>query len=352
MTKAAGKQIPATPTGPRSRSREWLARLLPLLIGGGLLALILSRIDLAKLGSVLKDAQWYWYALALLLLMANLLLISGRWRFNLGLLNLRYPYLELFLIDQAGALAGAATPGRMGDLARLVYFRQEKPVLVRVGLSILVERLLDLTVLVALAMVFLWFLPLPNSLQRLCTSLALAVGLLGLALIGIIRWFWGSAWFGSKILTFLPAGLQERFAGSGAEVQATLRGYANWRLIWSFGLTGLAWGVNILSAHCSALALGLPLTLGQTGACFCLSTLFTLMPVSVAGIGTRELAMVYLFSFLGLPAEQALAFSFLLLGFLVAHSIIGFVALLSKPPQPRLTAATPPAGSQATLLRE
>ena len=32
----------------------------------------------------------------------------------------------------------------MGDLARLIYFRQEKDLLIRVGLSILVERFFDL----------------------------------------------------------------------------------------------------------------------------------------------------------------------------------------------------------------
>ncbi len=89
----------------------------------------------------------------------NLLLITGRWRFDLGLLKLRYPFGELFLIDNAGALAGAATPGRMGDLARLIYFRQEKDVLVRVGLSILVERFLDLIFLVWLATAFIFIFP-------------------------------------------------------------------------------------------------------------------------------------------------------------------------------------------------
>ncbi|MGQ9921438.1 MAG: lysylphosphatidylglycerol synthase transmembrane domain-containing protein [Desulfobacca sp.] len=340
MTEAADREIPESPPGPRGRWRHWLARLLPLVIGGGLLALILSRIDLARLGGVLKDIQGEWYALALLLLLVNLLLISGRWRFNLRLLHLHYPYLELFLIDQAGALAGAATPGRMGDLARLVYFRQEKPVLVRIGVSILVERFLDLTVLVALALVFLWVLPLPRAGQRFWSGLALAAALLGLALLWTGRRFWGKDRFGSNLLTFLPAALQQRLAASGAEVLATLQGYATWRLLWSVGLTLLAWGVNILSAYCSTLALHLPLTVWQTGACFCLSTLFTLIPVSIAGIGTRELALVYLFSLLGLPAEQALAFSFLILGFLVVHSLIGFLALLSKPPQPCLSAAT------------
>ena len=319
----------ATPTG---RNREWLSRLLPLAVGAGLLALILSRIDLARLLGVLRAARWHWYVVALLLLVVNLLIISARWRFNLGLLKLRYPYGQLFLIDHAGALAGAATPGRMGDLARLVYFRQDKPILIRVGLSILMERLLDLTILVALAVAFLWVLPLPSALQRLLTELALAG--VGLAVIGVwaLRRFWGKDWLSRHLLHIVPAGLRQRLAGSGQEMQATLRRYATWRLAWSLGLTLLAWWVNILSAFCSALALGLPLSFLQAGALFCLSTMFTLIPVSVAGLGTRELALVYLFSFLGLPAEQALAFSFLLLGFLLAHSLIGFAALLIKPP--------------------
>ncbi len=339
----------ATPTG---RGREWLSRLVPMVVGGGLLALILSRVDLARLEGVLKDTHWHWYALALLLLVVNLLIISARWRFNLGLLKLRYPYLDLFLIDHAGALAGAATPGRMGDLARLVYFRQDKPVLVRVGVSILVERLLDLTVLVALAMVFLWVLPLPLTLQKLAANLLLAVTLVELAVVSTLWRFSGSNWFQAKILKLIPVSLQDRFAGSGQELQAIAKCYATWRLACSFGLTLLAWWVNILSAYCSALALGLPLGLWQTGALFCLSTLFTLIPVSVAGIGTRELAMVYLFSFLGLPAEQALAFSFLLLGFLVAHSLVGFTALLIKPPQPIPGPRAAGVGPQTTRIEE
>lgn len=312
--------------------RQRLARFLPLVIGAVLLVLILSRIDLARLGAVLLQVHWPWYALAMVLLVVNLSIISFRWRFNLGLLKLRYPYLELLLIDNAGALAGAATPGRMGDLARLIYFRQEKALLVRVGLSILGERLLDLLVLVWLAVVFLWVLPLPHHVPRVATSLFLAALLAGTGAMGGIWWFWDSQRLQTKLLQIIPRTLQARFVGAGQEIQATLQCYATWRLTWSVALTFLAWGVNILSAYCTALALALPLTLWQTGACFCLSTLFTLIPVSVAGIGTRELAMVYLFSCLGLPAEQALAFSFLLLGFLVVHSVIGFVALLCKPP--------------------
>jgi glycosyltransferase 2 family protein len=316
-----------------SRWRGYLHRLLPLVVGLGLLALILSRTDLARLGAVLARVHWQWYALAQLVLLTNLLFITSRWRFNLGLLNLRYPFGELFLIDNAGALAGAATPGRMGDLARLIYFRQDKHLLLRIGLSILVERFLDLTVLVWLCAGYLWIFPLPVEFKRLVVHLFLAATLVGLGIIVITWRVWGWEWLNTKVLRFIPRNLTERFSGSAQELKAALRNYRTWRLVWPITLTFLAWGLNILAAHLSARSLLLPLSLWQTGACFCLSTLFTLIPLSVAGIGTRELAMVFLFSYLGLPSESALAFSFLLLGFLLTHSLVGFMALLIKPPR-------------------
>lgn len=323
-------ETPEIPTRPRWRG--WLQRLLPIAVGTGLIALILSRTDLARLAAILAQVQWHWYGLAQVLLVVNLLLITGRWRFNLGLLGLRYPFGPLFLVDNAGALAGAATPGRMGDLARLVYFRQEKPVLVRVGVSILVERLLDLIMLIWLATAFVWSFPLPPEFKSLWFKVFGAGHLAGAVLLAAAWMYRDKNWLPAGFLRLVPTSLKERFAGSGQEVKATLGRYVTGKLVWSFTLTLLAWWSNILSGFCSALALHLPLSLWQTGACFCLSTLFTLIPLSVAGIGTRELAMVYLFSCLGLPVEQALAFSFLLLGFLVTHSAIGFVALLLKPP--------------------
>ncbi len=315
--------------------RGRLQRLLPIVVGLGLLALILSRTDLARLGAVLTRAHWQWYALAQLMLVANLLLITWRWRYNLGLLKLRYPYRELFLIDNAGALAGAATPGRMGDLARLVYFRHEKNVIIRVGLSILGERFLDLSALLGLSAVFLWFFPLPVQFKSFLMKLVLGATLVGLG-IAIAAWlFWGKDLIITKALRIIPNSLTEWFRGSAQELKAASRCYVTWRLVWSVTLTFLAWGANILAAYYAARSLMLPLTLWQAGACFCLSTLFSLIPVSVAGIGTRELAMVYLFSFLELPPEQAVAFSFLLLGFLLFHSLIGFLAVLIKPPHSR-----------------
>ncbi len=279
-----------------SRWRRRLQRLLPIVVGGGLLALILSRTDLAKLGAVLTRVHWQWYALAQLMLVANLLLITWRWRYDLGLLKLHYPYGELFLIDNAGALAGAATPGRMGDLARLVYFRHEKDVIIRVGLSILGERFLDLSALVGLSLVFLWFFPLPRQFKTVLLQLLLGATLVGLG-IAVAAWrSWGKDWITTRVRRLVPKNLAAWFSESAQELKAALRCYRTWRLVWPVTLTFLAWGFNILAAHFTARSIMLPLSLWQAGACFCLSTLFSLIPVSVAGIGTRELAMLCIYS--------------------------------------------------------
>ena len=313
--------------------RSWLHRLLPLIVGGGLLALILSRTDLAGLTLILTRVQWQWYVLAQLMVAFSLLIITWRWRFDLGLLKLRYRFGELFLIDNAGALAGAATPGRMGDLARLIYFRQDKDVLVRVGLSILVERFLDLVFLVWLGTGLMLSFPLPAELRKFLLHLILAAHLAGLVLVGFAWYFRGKSWLSDKILRLVPNSLRARFSGHAKDLMAGLGCYATWWFVFPVMLTLLNWGCNILGAEFSARALGLNVSFREIAACFCLSTLFTLIPMSIAGIGTRELAMVYLFSCLGLPSEQAVAFSFLLLGFLLTHSLVGFLALLIKPPQ-------------------
>ncbi len=197
-------------------------------MGGGLLALILSRTDLARLTLILTRVQWQWYVLAQLMVAFSLLIITWRWRFDLGLLKLRYRFGELFLIDNAGALAGAATPGRMGDLARLIYFRQDKDVLVRVGLSILVERFLDLVFLVWLGTGLMLSFPLPAELRKFLLHLILAAHLAGLVLVGFAWYFRGKSWLSDKILRLVPNSLRARFSGHAKDLMAGLGCYATW----------------------------------------------------------------------------------------------------------------------------
>ncbi len=90
--------------------------------------------------------------------------------------------------------------------------------------------------------------------------------------------------------------------------------------------------LNFWAGYGMARSLSLPLSSWQVGVLTVLSTLCTLLPISIAGIGTRDVSLVLLFSCLGLGREQALAFSFLTLGLVIVHALIGWLSLVLQPP--------------------
>ena len=63
-----------------------------------------------------------------------------------------------------------------------------------------------------------------------------------------------------------------------------------------------------------------------------ISSIVTLLPLSFSGIGTRDAALIYLFSIISFSQETALIFSFLiLLTFHIFGGLIGAVCFYKKP---------------------
>jgi hypothetical protein len=62
--------------------------------------------------------------------------------------------------------------------------------------------------------------------------------------------------------------------------------------------------------------------------------LITALPISIAGLGTRDLALIYVFEALGLPVSDALTFSIPFLYILISGLVIGFACWLKVPIEP------------------
>lgn len=81
----------------------------------------------------------------------------------------------------------------------------------------------------------------------------------------------------------------------------------------------------VLSGYIVASNLNLPVSYIDVGVVFSLVWVVTAIPVSISGLGVRELSLIYLFSLFGVEAEQATAVSVYL--YIVAL-ITGFIGLL------------------------
>ena len=88
------------------------------------------------------------------------------------------------------------------------------------------------------------------------------------------------------------------------------------------------------SAYCCAKAIGLPLGVLDVVAGSSVAAVLALLPVSVAGIGTRDAAFVAIFAHCGIDAGQSIAFSSLILAWMLANCV--FFLAVSQLPRVRL----------------
>jgi uncharacterized membrane protein YbhN (UPF0104 family) len=126
----------------------------------------------------------------------------------------------------------------------------------------------------------------------------------------------------ARLDPILPAGIHsrlERLVGAAAVFRGLPQGPAlaivGWSLIATLCFFGSAWF--------AARAIGLEISLVSLVWIRSLVFLMTLVPITIGGIGVRELGFVGLLGFIGVSAHAALAFSAVNFSFQVAQAIAG-----------------------------
>ena len=87
----------------------------------------------------------------------------------------------------------------------------------------------------------------------------------------------------------------------------------------------------LLRSYFLALSLDIKMTFITLSACLSVVALIQMIPITIFGVGTRDLTLIYLFPLLGFSNEAALSFSFLLLVFVLMHSFLGLILWLKFP---------------------
>jgi uncharacterized protein (TIRG00374 family) len=329
-------------SGPESRSEpsvkdgrlRW-QQIAFRLIGLAILGLILLRLDLEATVEVLAGAQWGYVLLALA---ANLLLFglkSWRWRELLRMQGIDYPWRDAFLAFVSGLFLGLVTPGRVGEMGKALYLKQDRGVPVSEGLAnVLMDRLFDLyTIMVLGTLGLIWFRLLPGWALAVLAAGTVTSLLFPLILLSERMAGWGLRLVGH---TPLLRNYRARLAAATARFQRGLRPLLRPGLVIPLLLTLVAYALFFGQARLLALALDLSTGIGYLAVCLSVAGVITLLPISFSGLGTRDAVLIAMFAPLGLAAEQAVAFSTLF--FLTLHvggGAIGALAWQLKPLQVR-----------------
>ena len=103
------------------------------------------------------------------------------------------------------------------------------------------------------------------------------------------------------------------------------------QLVLATFMTFFGWVLYFLTMYLLALSIDINISFLYLATCVSIAAVITLIPISIAGIGTRDVTLIILFSYLGLSKELAVSFSIMILFMYAVNGLIGLAAWLKKP---------------------
>jgi len=295
-------------TSPTAR-RRWLPRLLgPLLLG-----IILLRLDLGELAAAFEGVWLLPVAGACLAVLPTVPLRSWRWRILVAASGTRLEAVEALNAYAFSIVVGAATPGRLGELIKIGYLRSKGVSTSAAVLSVGLDRLLDVAFLAivgagALAAHF------GGRSAAVVASAMLGTAVLGVAALSYALSAHGRRAAGSLVSRLLPLALSRRIQPAISSLGSQAEGLSKSTLGAVGLLTALTWIATYLAVYLCAVALGLDVPFLDVCGVTAVSSLVTFLPISILGLGTRDVSLIALLAPFGVPATGAVALSALYLG--------------------------------------
>lgn len=267
-------------------------KIFPFAVSIFLLTWVFNQIDRKDFFDNFIDIKISWVSAALFLFIPQILLMIFRWH-----ILVRNQTNTLFRESCSLVLAAQTlnmfTPSKMGDIAKSFFLKKHLNVPLKTGLSIVVfEKVLDI-IMIALWMLLGFFMSLPEMIMG-WTGLVVGLIIIGFALVYFIFQFNDiPLFFRERASINLLIKINKLLESSRRYVSnSIMNGIAVRALILSFFL----WFLHILqfAFFFEALSSSIPWV-----SIFCgvpIAIIIGILPISFAGIGTRDIAFLTIFS--------------------------------------------------------
>ena len=279
------KESPADPKWKR------LTQIIGIFISAGILFLLYSRIEVDRLIETFSKISPFYCLLILLTFVVIYILLAWRWKIMVSP-PLRVTFLECFKVVAASGALSIVIPAKLGAFSKIYFMNRLDAMNTKQGVSVVIyEKLSDLS---AMSLVFIIGCLLNNRYDPLIAT-ALIMAVIFLFCFALLH---GVNIFEKPLFKSL-----NRFRRIGklveyAKVVHLFRQdpeISNERIVRINLLTLLLWIVHTAQIIFFFYALNLDLPIIMICSYMFCAIFIGLLPISIAGIGTRDLAIVYLF---------------------------------------------------------
>jgi uncharacterized membrane protein YbhN (UPF0104 family) len=278
------------------------------LVGLVLFAAILYVQDWNRIESVLLHVDWPWFAGFWAFFFVTIALRVERTRRAAARCGTTVPFSASYRIIVETSFLGTVTPGRIGELSKIGYLM---PFGMSMGVSlalVLLERVYDVLALLVfgISSILLAARRYPQLLE------ARKVVIEGLILAAALAVFASAVARHAGVRSLLWRTTGWLFRGRLTRQFSHDLLFVQRRAGFVCVSNSALWVVcNVVAAYTLARALRIPVGPSAIGLSYTASTVFSALPVSVAGLGTREAAHILILGWVGVAREQALLLSLL-----------------------------------------
>lgn len=317
-------------------SRQTLVVLVKVAVSAALVAFLVNRVQFGPLIERFQNVAPGWVALALAIFLFQLAITGWRYALIVRVLGLALPLFEAVRLFFIGHFFSQTLPSAIGGDAVRAYLTMRQGMSWGRALSaVLCDRAVGMLVLlfIATATIPIFLARIGDPMLRLfCVvpALAAATGLAVLAVARDERMAWLTRWRVVRPFTVLVGDLRRVILASGESARIVAISLAaqlcTITSIWMLGL-----GLRLDIAYQDCLILIPPILV------------VTLVPISIAGWGIREGAMIFGFALVGVPEADALALSVATGLLQIVAGIPGGLVWLARG-RPPLQTMAPPGG--------
>jgi len=228
---------------------------------------------------VLSGADPEYLALSLLPFSLSILLTAKRWQ-NI-LLAMGYPinYIRCFNVLMAAFPLTSITPSKSGDLIRAYYLKSEIPITKVMG-SVLTERLFDMSILVCFSLIGMAFF----ERYEFASAVFCIFILITLAILVLYR----------GVNLPLKKSWNTKIQNIALSLRLLIK---NKSLLFSVAsYSAVIWGLAVVQTVMLFYALNIHVPLIFVAGNIPIAIFVGLIPVSLGGMGTRDAAIIFLFS--------------------------------------------------------
>jgi len=300
-------------------------RLLPI-IGISIFIYLLIKLDITKIFREIENLNWDYIFITFVLALIFFIVQTFKWFIIAKKQKVKIPFKDAFKIDIIANFYGFITPAKLGSIIRADYLRKYEGGKGKGISNFAIDKVLDLSSLFFLTILFGFIFYQSKKVISL-NYLFLLIGIfLTLILFSLI-------FYKKEYSRFLLRFVYKRFIPEKAKEKAKLAFDSFYEnippisfLFLVFFVNLISWVINYSIIYYVGLSIGINAPFGVFLSILPISTLVAQIPITINGLGTRELTMISLFGLFGIEAVKV--FSMSILSIVIINVIPAFFAII------------------------